>query len=313
MPPVKRGLMRRRCWHCTSSTTLSNHQAVLWVMFTNCQKMEVSRITPNSTHCSLTKKRALQPWTMKSLWFVAMATKRPTGRAPKKGEVPPPPPNRTHCPPHQQGSTSIVMAVVPTEGRQKYKRPLGSRDTHKKGGFPIPSPFDASPLKGFLIPPPTVHVAIRRSTHLGPLVKTLRHLRFVEALQENSQNFPYGVLVVCVVRLLIGFNHRHGLPRELLMRMPAVGLLERHKKRSGIPIAPSGSECVARGRTMPSESLSSPTRRSDCGCDERFPRKDPGVFDLLGSSLSCDATVLAVPISICTYGLPNLVESSART
>ena len=105
---------------------------------------------PNSTHCSLTKKRALQPWTMKSLWFVAKATKRPTGRAThKKGEVPPPPPNRTHCPPHQQGSTSTVMAVVPTEGRQKYKRPLGSRDTHKKGGFPIPSPFDASPLKGF--------------------------------------------------------------------------------------------------------------------------------------------------------------------
>ena len=32
-----------------------------------------------------------------------------------------------------------------------------------------------------------------------------------------------------------------------------VGLLERHKKRSGIPIAPSGSECVARGRTMPSD------------------------------------------------------------
>ena len=83
-----------------------------------------------------------------------------------------------------------------------------------------------------------------------------------------------------------------------------VGLLERHKKRSGIPIAPSGTECVAR-RDDAKRSLSSPTRRSDCGCDERFPRKDPGVFDLLGSSLSCDATVLAVPISICTYGLPN--------
>ena len=33
--------------------------------------------------------------------------------------------------------------------------------------------------------------------------------------------------------------------------------------------------------------------RRDCrGCRERFPRKDPGVFDLLGSSLSCDATGL---------------------
>ena len=29
-----------------------------------------------------------------------------------------------------------------------------------------------------------------------------------------------------------------------------------------------------------------------CGCGERFPRNNPGVFDLLGSSLSCDATGL---------------------
>ena len=36
--------------------------------------------------------------------------------------------------------------------------------------------------------------------------------------------------------------------------------------------------------------------RRDCrGCRERFPRKDPGVFDLLGSSLSCDATGLTPP------------------
>ena len=52
-------------------------------------------------------------------------------------------------------------------------------------------------------------------------------------------------------------------------------------------------------------SLASPTRRSDCGCDERFPRKDPGVFDLLGSSLSCDETGLTAPVSISAYGLPN--------
>ena len=31
------------------------------------------------------------------------------------------------------------------------------------------------------------------------------------------------------------------------------------------------------------------------GCRERFPRKDPGVFDLLGSSLSCDTTGLTPP------------------
>ena len=32
-----------------------------------------------------------------------------------------------------------------------------------------------------------------------------------------------------------------------------------------------------------------------CGCCERFPRKDPGVFDLLGFSLSCDTPVLTPP------------------
>ena len=36
--------------------------------------------------------------------------------------------------------------------------------------------------------------------------------------------------------------------------------------------------------------------RGDCrGCRERFPRKDPGVFDLLGSSLSCDTTGITPP------------------
>ena len=32
-----------------------------------------------------------------------------------------------------------------------------------------------------------------------------------------------------------------------------------------------------------------------CECRERFPRKDPGVFGLLGSSLSCDTTGLTLP------------------
>ena len=36
--------------------------------------------------------------------------------------------------------------------------------------------------------------------------------------------------------------------------------------------------------------------KGDCrGCRERFPRKNPGVFDLLGSSLSCDTTGLTPP------------------
>ena len=67
-----------------------------------------------------------------------------------------------------------------------------------------------------------------------------------------------------------------------------------HKKRSGIPIAPSETESAA-GRDDAKRPPPSPMRRDRRGCCERFPRKDPGVFDLLGSSLSCDATGLTPP------------------
>ena len=77
-----------------------------------------------------------------------------------------------------------------------------------------------------------------------------------------------------------------------------------HKKRSGIPIAPSETESAA-GRDDAKRPPPSPMRRDCRGCRERFPRKDPGVFDFLGSSLSCDTTGLTPPLSICAYGLPN--------
>ena len=51
---------------------------------------------------------------------------------------------------------------------------------------------------------------------------------------------------------------------------------------------------VPLGGTTPSDPPSQ-ERRDSCGCHERFPRKDPEVFDLLGSSLSCDATCLRPP------------------
>ena len=60
--------------------------------------------------------------------------------------------------------------------------------------------------------------------------------------------------------------------------------------------------------------------RWDCrGCRERFPRKDPGVFDLLGSSLSCDMTVLTPPNKhLCLrvaepLGRPVLASEEMRT
>ena len=67
-----------------------------------------------------------------------------------------------------------------------------------------------------------------------------------------------------------------------------------HKKRSGIPIAPLETESAA-GRDVAKRPPPSPMRWDRCGCRERFPRKDPGVFDLLGSSLSCDTTGLTPP------------------
>ena len=85
----------------------------------------------------------------------------------------------------------------------------------------------------------------------------------------------------------------------------------RHKKRSGIPIAPSETESAA-GRENAKRPTPSPMRRDCCGRCERFPRKDPGVFDLLGSSLSCAATGLTPPLSISTYGLPNFVSQEHK-
>ena len=66
---------------------------------------------------------------------------------------------------------------------------------------------------------------------------------------------------------------------------------QEHKKRSGIPIAPSETESAA-GRDDAKRPPPSTMKRYCRGHGERFPRKDPGVFDLLGSSLSCDATGL---------------------
>ena len=91
----------------------------------------------------------------------------------------------------------------------------------------------------------------------------------------------------------------------------------RHKKRSGIPIAPSETESAA-GRDDAKRPPPSPIRRDCCGCGERFPRKDSGVFDLLGSSLSCDTTGLTPPNKhLCLriaelLGRPVLTPEEAR-
>ena len=85
------------------------------------------------------------------------------------------------------------------------------------------------------------------------------------------------------------------VPRRVLTPTHERNYLSRaEKKRSGIPIVPSGTESVA-GRDDAKRPPTSPVRWGCCGCRERFPRKDPGVFDLLGSSLSCEATGLTPP------------------
>ena len=85
-----------------------------------------------------------------------------------------------------------------------------------------------------------------------------------------------------------------------------------HKKRSGIPIAPSETESAA-GRDDAKRPPPSPMRRDSRGCSERFPRKDPGVFDLLGSSLSCDATGLTPPAEYLCLRFAELLGSPVLT
>ena len=85
-----------------------------------------------------------------------------------------------------------------------------------------------------------------------------------------------------------------------------------HKKRSGIPIAPLETESAA-GRDDAKRPPPSPMRWDRCGCRERFPRKDPGVFDLLGSSLSCDTTGLTPPVEYLCLRFAELLGSPVLT
>ena len=85
-----------------------------------------------------------------------------------------------------------------------------------------------------------------------------------------------------------------------------------HKKRSGIPIAPSETESAA-GRDDAKRRPPSPMKGDCRGRRERFPRKDPGVFDLLGSSLSCDATGLTPPAEYLCLRFAELLGSPVLT
>ena len=60
-----------------------------------------------------------------------------------------------------------------------------------------------------------------------------------------------------------------------------------HKIGDGIPIASSGTEAVAWGNNSKRHHLH-PQVTTPADCCEQFPIKDPGVFDLLGPSFSCD-------------------------
>ena len=74
-------------------------------------------------------------------------------------------PGTTHCPLTNKGGKFILIRVVPTEGRQKYKRPFGSA-THEKGGFPTPPPVRRITPEGVSSCwNAIVHAAIRRSAH----------------------------------------------------------------------------------------------------------------------------------------------------
>ena len=91
-----------------------------------------------------------------------------------------------------------------------------------------------------------------------------------------------------------------------------IGRFRRAQKRSGIPIAPSETESAA-GRDDAKRPPPSPMRWDCRGCRERFPRKDPGVLDLLGSSLSCDTTGLTLPVEyLCLRFAERLKRQQQR-
>ena len=83
-----------------------------------------------------------------------------------------------------------------------------------------------------------------------------------------------------------------GLKKFRRLRNERNYLLRTQKKDRYPYLGPSETESAA-GRENAKRPTPSPMRRDCCGRCERFPRKDPGVLDLLGSSLSCDENVIA--------------------
>ena len=60
------------------------------------------------------------------------------------------------------------------------------------------------------------------------------------------------------------------------------------EKKVAVSLSRLGDLNVSRGARTPQRQPPSPMMRECCGRCAHFPRKDPGVLDLLGSSLSCD-------------------------
>ena len=83
-----------------------------------------------------------------------------------------------------------------------------------------------------------------------------------------------------------------GLKKFRRLRNERNYLLRAQKKDRYPYLGPSETESAA-GLENAKRPTPSPMRRDCCGRCERFPRKDPGVLDLLGSSLSCDESFLA--------------------
>ena len=94
------------------------------------------------------------------------------------------------------------------------------------------------------------------------------------------------------------------LPKPMVILPLSLLLSRRHKKRSGIPIALRELKWSP-GVSTPSERHNHRQVVTEVDCCERFPRKDPGVFDILGPPFSCDTTVLTRLLGKCAYGLPN--------
>ena len=114
-----------------------------------------------------------------------------------------------------------------------------------------------------------------------------------------------------VSRMSCGVSRSHLLPMtnsrgpKPMATILLCTLLSRRQKKGAVSLSLLRELKWSPGVSTPSERDNHRQVVTEVDCCERFPRKDPGVFDILGPPFSCDTTVLTRLLGKCAYGLPN--------